>query len=661
MKKRIFDKLSNKDRIKSLSKDEKESLKKSLYSEAFSLSNQFYATKLKDGIEGSPIIEELQHNTENSFNEKVTDILRNLDEEFKAVIVESATTLSLSVRNQIRSDLQEMYGQVYPIFKQNSDLIGGIRVYIDGKLIDKSWDSYLEKFSKSIQDGESMDLESFKKYLGNLPKKFWEISQEETEENIGIIRSFKDGVIVVEGLKNVKMSELLSIKNTECYALVMTLNRENTYALVLSDSQEIREGMYVQSSGKMLEIPVGEAFLGRVVDILGNPIDGLGKIEAQTFYPHETIAPGVMTRESVKQPLQTGILAIDALIPIGKGQRELIIGDRQTGKSTIAVDTILNQKGKDVICVYVAIGQRESFVSNLFENLKRKGAMEYSIIVNASSSNSAVMQFLAPYAGVALAEFFMDQGKDVLIIYDDLSKHAVAYREVSLLLRRPPGREAYPGDIFYLHSRLLERAAKLNQEYGGGSITALPIIETQAGDVSAYIPTNVISITDGQIFLETDLFNKGILPALNVGISVSRVGGSAQTQIMKKSVGSIKLELATYYELEAFSQFSSDLDESTKKSLERGKRIVLSLNQDQNSPYSLSEEIAILFAVTNGYLDPVEVANVHSEIKGLLLDLKANYKKLVEEIENKKQLTDEVKADLKKVCEKYFAHVKRSN
>jgi F-type H+-transporting ATPase subunit alpha len=310
-----------------------------------------------------------------------------------------------------------------------------------------------------------------------------------------------------------------------------------------------------------------------------------------------------------------------------------------------------------VICIYVAIGQRESFVSNLFENLKRKGAMDYSIIVNASSSNSAVMQFLAPYAGVALAEFFMDQGKDVLIIYDDLSKHAVAYREVSLLLRRPPGREAYPGDIFYLHSRLLERAAKLNKDYGGGSITALPIIETQAGDVSAYIPTNVISITDGQIYLETDLFNKGILPALNVGISVSRVGGSAQTQIMKKSVGSIKLELATYYELEAFAQFSSDLDESTKKSLERGKRIVLSLNQDQNSPYSLAEEIAILFAVTNGFLDKVEVVNVATEIKGLLLDLKSNYKKLVSEIEDKKQLTDEIKADLKKVCEKYFAHV----
>jgi F-type H+-transporting ATPase subunit alpha len=657
MKKRIFDKLGNKDRLKNLSQEEKENLKKSLYAQAFALSNQFYSTSLKDGVEGSPIIEELQHNTENSFNTKVIDILKNLDEDFKSIIVESAVPLNTKVKDQIRADLQETYGFVYPIFKLNTDLIGGIRVYLDGKLIDKSWDSYLEKFSKSLETSEVMDMESFKKYLGNLPKKFWEISQEDTEENIGIIRSFKDGVIVVEGLKNVKMSELLSVKNTNCFALVMTLNRENTFALVLSDSQEIREGMYVQSLGKMLEMPVGEDFLGRVVDSLGNAIDGQGLIRNSTFYPHEKIAPGVMTRESVKQPLQTGILAIDALIPIGKGQRELIIGDRQTGKSTIAVDTILNQRGKDVICIYVAIGQRESFVSNLFENLKRKGAMDYSIIVNASSSNSAVMQFLAPYAGVALAEFFMDQGKDVLIIYDDLSKHAVAYREVSLLLRRPPGREAYPGDIFYLHSRLLERAAKLNKDYGGGSITALPIIETQAGDVSAYIPTNVISITDGQIFLETDLFNKGILPALNVGISVSRVGGSAQTQIMKKSVGSIKLELATYYELEAFAQFSSDLDESTKKSLERGKRIVLSLNQDQNSPYSLAEEIAILFAVTNGFLDKVEVVNVATEIKGLLLDLKSNYKKLVSEIEDKKQLTDEIKADLKKVCEKYFAHV----
>ena len=418
---------------------------------------------------------------------------------------------------------------------------------------------------------------------------------------------------------------------------------------------DVREGLFVESDGKILSMPVAHEALGRVLDALGKPMDGGEAYEASDHYLHEKIAPGVMVRKSVDQPLQTGIVAIDALVPIGRGQRELIIGDRQTGKTAVAIDTILNQKGQDCICIYVAIGQREAKTAQIYRTLKAAGAMEYSTIISAPSASSAVMQFLAPYAGVALAEYFMDKGKDVLIVYDDLSKHAVAYREMSLLLRRPPGREAYPGDVFYIHSRLLERAARLNEANGGGSITALPIIETQAGDVSAYIPTNVISITDGQIFLDTDLFNRGIRPAINVGISVSRVGGSAQTKIVKKISGTLKLELSQYYELEAFSQFASDLDVATKKTLIRGRRIVDSLVQKQNSPYELAEEVVVIWAATKGYLDDVDDKEVVAKVEQVVAYFQSSQKDLLKEINEGKVLNDDITEKLEAGMKDFFS------
>jgi F-type H+-transporting ATPase subunit alpha len=483
---------------------------------------------------------------------------------------------------------------------------------------------------------------------------FKDSGKEASESNFGVITSYKDGVIQIKGLQNLKMGEVVTIQGTENQALVMNLEKDQAFAVVLQSGEGVREGLFVESKNQFLKMPVSEKFIGRVLDPLGAPIDGGAEIKAEQYNHHEKIAPGVIERKSVDTPVQTGIVAIDALIPIGRGQRELIIGDRQTGKTTVAIDTILNQKDQNMICVYVSIGQRQSKTAQVVETLRAHGAMDYTMVVSASAASSAVLQFLAPYAGSAVAEYFMDKGRDVLIIYDDLSKHAVAYREMSLLLRRPPGREAYPGDVFYLHSRLLERAAKLNDEKGGGSITALPIIETQAGDVSAYIPTNVISITDGQIFLETDLFNRGIRPAINVGISVSRVGGAAQTKIMKKVSGSVKLELSQYYELEAFSQFASDLDEATKKTLTRGRRIVEALKQKQNAPYKLWEEVVVLSAATGGYLDGVEAADVGSEVKKLLASFEIEKKELVEEIMTKKELKDEIKEGITTQLKKFF-------
>jgi F-type H+-transporting ATPase subunit alpha len=483
---------------------------------------------------------------------------------------------------------------------------------------------------------------------------FKDQGKEASESNFGVITSYKDGVIQIKGLQNLKMGEVVTIQGTANQALVMNLEKDQAFAVVLQSGEGVREGLFVESKNQFLKMPVAEKMIGRVLDPLGAPIDGGSEIKSEQYNNHEKIAPGVIERKSVDTPVQTGIVAIDALIPIGRGQRELIIGDRQTGKTTVAIDTILNQKDQNMICVYVSIGQRESKTAQVVETLRSHGALDYTLVVSASAASSAVLQFLAPYAGSAIAEYFMDKGKDVLIIYDDLSKHAVAYREMSLLLRRPPGREAYPGDVFYLHSRLLERAAKLNDEKGGGSITALPIIETQAGDVSAYIPTNVISITDGQIFLETDLFNRGIRPAINVGISVSRVGGAAQTKIMKKVSGSVKLELSQYYELEAFSQFASDLDESTKKTLTRGRRIVEALKQKQNAPYKLWEEVVVLSAATGGYLDGVEAADVGSEVKKLLASFEIEKKELVEEIMTKKELKDEIKEGITTQLKKFF-------
>ena len=419
-----------------------------------------------------------------------------------------------------------------------------------------------------------------------------------------------DGIARVYGLTNCMANELLEFDDGSA-GLAQNLEEDTVSVAMLSNDNNIREGTVVRRTGKVLSVPVGEKMLGRVVNALGEPIDGKGPIEYSGWGPIEAEAPGIIERKSVSVPLQTGIKAIDSMIPIGRGQRELIIGDRQTGKTEIAIDTIINQKNTDVICIYVAIGQKNTSVVNLVNNLTKAGAMDYTIVVSASASESAPLQYIAPYSGCAMAEYFRAQGKDVLIIYDDLSKHAVAYRALSLLIRRPPGREAYPGDVFYLHSRLLERAACVAPEYGGGSITALPIIETQAGDVSAYIPTNVISITDGQIFLETELFHAGVMPAINPGISVSRVGGSAQKKSMKKVSGELKLLYSQYRELQAFAQFGSDLDADTKARLALGERIVEVLKQGRNSPISVGCQVAIIYAVTKGWLDTVSVADVH--------------------------------------------------
>ena len=429
------------------------------------------------------------------------------------------------------------------------------------------------------------------------------------ESETGVVIVVGDGIATVSGLDNCMAGELLEFPNGS-FGMAQNLNEDTVSAVILGTDQGIKEGDTVKRTGRVVSVPVGAKLIGRVVNALGEPIDGKGSIEAEAFRPIEMPAPGIIDREPVNVPLQTGIKAIDSMIPIGRGQRELIIGDRQTGKTTIATDTILNQKGKDVICIYVAIGQKRSTVAQIVNNLTLAGAMDYTIVVSATASELAPMQYIAPYTGCTMGEHFMHQGKDVLVIYDDLSKHAVAYRAISLLIRRPPGREAYPGDVFYLHSRLLERAAQLSAELGGGSLTALPIIETQAGDVSAYIPTNVISITDGQIFLETELFNAGIMPAVNPGISVSRVGGDAQIKAMKKVSGSLKLLYSQYRELQSFAQFGSDLDADTKSRLALGERIVAVLKQKNNAPVEVAHQVCIIYAVTNGYLKNIAVDQI---------------------------------------------------
>ncbi len=442
-----------------------------------------------------------------------------------------------------------------------------------------------------------------------------------------------DGIARVYGLRNCMASELLEFDDGS-YGMAQNLENETVSVAVLSDNNTIHEGTVVRRTGKVLSVPVGEAFLGRVVNALGVPVDGKGPVLSSETRPIEAEAPGIIERKGVDVPLQTGIKAIDSMIPIGRGQRELIIGDRQTGKTEIAVDTIINQKNTGVLCIYVAIGQKNTSVVQIANQLEKAGAMEYTIIVSASASESAPLQYVAPYAGCAMAEYFREQGKDVLIIYDDLSKHAVAYRALSLLIRRPPGREAYPGDVFYLHSRLLERAARVAPEYGGGSITALPLIETQAGDVSAYIPTNVISITDGQIFLETELFHAGIMPAINPGISVSRVGGSAQLKAMKKVSGELKLLYSQYRELQAFAQFGSDLDADTKARLALGERIVEVLKQDRNSPLRAGCQVAIVYAVINGYLNEIPVNRVKAYEAKLYEKLETSYGELLDRFEH---------------------------
>lgn len=469
--------------------------------------------------------------------------------------------------------------------------------------------------------------------------------------NTGTVLEVGDGIARIYGLSDAMSGELLEFENGAT-GMALNLEESNIGAVIFGETIGIKEGSLVKGTGKVAQVPAGEELLGRVVDALGNAIDGKGEIKASKYMPIERQASGIIARKPVSEPLQTGIKAIDGMFPIGKGQRELIIGDRQTGKTAIAIDAIINQKENDTICIYVAIGQKRSTVAQIYRKLEETGALDYTIIVAATASESAPLQYLAPYAGVAMGEYFMDNGKSVLIIYDDLSKHAVAYREMSLLLKRPPGREAFPGDVFYLHSRLLERAAKLSDKLGGGSITALPIIETKAGDISAYIPTNVISITDGQIFLETDLFNSGFRPAINAGVSVSRVGGNAQIKAMKQVASKVKLELAQYNELLAFTQFGSDLDKATRDQLNRGARIMEVLKQAQYTPYAVEEQVISFYSVTNGFFDDIPVEKVRNFEKSLIESMRNN-SDILEKILDKKQLTDDLRQEIDEFIKQY--------
>jgi len=512
-----------------------------------------------------------------------------------------------------------------------------------------------KKFKAAFEKktGKQVILSTKAEEIGKiLAKQLEGVGSEIDFAEVGTVISVGDGIAKVYGLEKAMAGELLQFDNG-MYAMVFNLEEDSVGIVLFGESSQVKEGDEIRRTKRILSVPVGENMVGRVVNPLGEPIDGKGVVENKGFYPVERIAPGIIDRRSVHEPLQTGLKAIDSMIPIGRGQRELIIGDRQTGKTAVAIDTIINQKEEDVICVYVAIGQKRSTVAQVVKKLEEMGAMDYTIVVAATASDPAPLLFLAPYAGCAMGEYFMYQGKHVLVIYDDLSKHAASYREISLLLRRPPGREAYPGDVFYLHSRLLERAAKLSDKKGGGSLTALPIIETQAGDVAAYIPTNVISITDGQIYLETDLFHSGVRPAVNVGLSVSRVGGSAQIKAMKKIAGTLRLDLAQYRELAAFAQFGSDLDPATQKQLTRGARLVEILKQPQYKPLAVKEQIALLFAGTKGYMDDLELEQIRAFEEGLYPFIENRFPEIFELIESEKKLTDALVKSLGEAITEY--------
>ncbi|MFA6511547.1 MAG: F0F1 ATP synthase subunit alpha [Patescibacteria group bacterium] len=489
-------------------------------------------------------------------------------------------------------------------------------------------------------------------FVQDLKKRLEGFTKDTTEKHVGRVMEIGDGVARISGLSQVRSQEMVKFPNG-VFGVVLNLEDDSIGAMILGADKGIQEGDEVEATGNILQVPVGEELVGRVVSPLGEPIDGKGPLHTKTFSPVEKIAPGVIERQGVKEPVQTGIVAIDAMIPIGRGQRELIIGDRQTGKTAIAIDTIINQKGKDLICIYVAIGQKESKVAKIVAELEKNGAMEHTIVVVAGASDPAALSFIAPYAGCAMGEFFRDAGKHSLLIYDDLSKHAWAYRQVSLLLKRPPGREAYPGDIFYLHSRLLERAAKMSDANGGGSLTALPVIETQAGDISAYIPTNVISITDGQIFLEADLFNQGQRPALNVGLSVSRVGSSAQIKAMKKVAGKLRLDLSQYRDLAAFAQFGSDLDEATRTQIERGKRMSELLKQPQYRPMDVAVQVAVIYAGINGFLDEIKVDDINAWKESFEQYMLASERDWVTALNTSGELTEELEAKIKKIIEDF--------
>jgi len=542
-------------------------------------------------------------------------------------------------------------------------IIGGFVVYINNKVYDRSIKAHLDKLKNYILDvyetpyqdegfvEGSFDINA--DIFGEITKdRIFEYEEDRDLSNVGTVTFSGDGVVQVKGLENCKYGELLQFENN-FFGIVLNLDMEKVGAVLLNTQSEVAEGATVRNTGHVVQVPVGEKLLGRVLSPIGLALDGKGRIQAKKYRPIENEAPEIIDRQSVREPLETGIMAIDSMIPIGKGQRELIIGDRQTGKTAIAIDTIINQRGKDVYCVYVAIGQKASTIANIIDTLTEAGAMEYTVIMASTASDSAPMQYIAPYSGCAIAEEFMEQGKDVLIVYDDLSKHAVAYRTMSLLLRRPPGREAYPGDVFYLHSRLLERAAKLSDELGGGSITALPIIETMSGDISAYIPTNVISITDGQIYLESELFNSGVRPAINVGLSVSRVGGAAQTKATKTVAHRLRVDLAQFRELAVFAQFASDLDKATQDSLAHGVRITEALKQEQYKPIQMASQVITLYAVVNKLLKDVPVENIRQLLPELLDHIDANYPNVRMQIDKTKELADECGETIKRATKEF--------
>ena len=566
-----------------------------------------------------------------------------------SVTVSGSAELDAAGIEKIKAIIEDKYGKdsVDIRVEHDESLIGGVRVAVGDSLYDGTLSHRLDMVKKSVADTEDEGdmVEAFRNKIRNVPTDL-------EAYQVGTVITLSDGICRVSGLSDVMAGEMLEFSGG-LRGLVMDLEKDNVGVVMLGNYDNVQEGDEVRRTGKIIEVPVGEALIGRVVDALGRPVDGKGIIHATESRAIESPAPSVLMRRPVSVPMQTGIKAIDALVPIGRGQRELIIGDRQTGKTAIALDTIINQKGKDLICIYVAIGQKESTVASFVNKLREHGAMDYTIVVCANASEPAPMLYIAPYSGAAMGEYFMYNGKDVLIIYDDLSKQAVAYREISLLLHRPPGREAYPGDVFYLHSRLLERAARLSEEAGGGSMTALPIIETQAGDISAYIPTNVISITDGQIFLETDLFNSGVRPAINVGLSVSRVGGSAQLGAMKQVAGRLRMDLAQYRELAAFSQFGSDLDKATRDTLHRGDRMTELLKQGQFAPMEAADQVVSIFAASEGYADDVELADIARFERELLDYVHSSYPEIKDQIMTGKKLSAEQLEKLRSVITEF--------
>ncbi|WP_281697900.1 F0F1 ATP synthase subunit alpha [Acidaminococcus massiliensis] len=570
-------------------------------------------------------------------------------EDLLPVTVTTARPLTTEEAGLLQELLTEKFHKPVELQEQKVDskVVGGVLIQYGDHIFDATMKRQLEKMDaimKAIHLNDQ-ELDQTEKMTDALAQGVKSFHNDVDLEEIGVVEKVGDGICTASGLGGAMSGELVALHDG-VYGMVQNLRENEVGIVLLGGATEIKEGDMVRRTGEIMEIPVGDAMLGRIVNPLGLPLDGKGAIKTQVKYPIEHQAPGIAARQPVDVPLQTGLKAVDALVPIGRGQRELIIGDRGTGKTAIAIDTILNQKGKDVICIYVAIGQKASSVARLYHTFEQYGASAYTMIVAATAADTAPMQYLAPYAGAAVGEYFMDQGKDVLIVYDDLSKHAVAYRAMSLLLRRPPGREAYPGDVFYLHSRLLERACRRNERHGGGSMTALPIIETQAGDVSGYIPTNVISITDGQIYLETDLFNSGIRPALNSGLSVSRVGGAAQTKAMKTVAGTLRLSLAQYRELAAFAQFGSDLDRETKAQLDRGARVTEMLKQGQYQPLSMAQEVVSLYAVNNGFLDEVPVEDVTRYEHEMLGYLNNHCSIILTRLGKEQKLTDDLKEEL---------------